>query len=350
MVTHFVALLVFSNFANAIDESGSLLQIQHADSMGVRAVASFNGTNGGTGQILIPQAEVKCFGTSPNCGYGKSSACPSGWHKVNYNNGGWQNYKGMWKNCGRGCWRGWKIFCQRPHVKCNAVKLVPLAEMSSEVYQLHDKHYTELNADPKFDRIRDEGFTVDDAEQQPPFRVGGVFLPAYAVYTRTSQCKQAVLAIKGTSKTSATDLKADLYSVVRGRFPEAGVTMLKRVVEKYQNLGYTVLVTGHSLGGYMGEILSTKYNLPGAVFCAPGPGWHDGPFANPDFQNINAENDVLGNLLPGMYKHKQWSVYVRGNAQHSLTTMIQFLKDRADDLTNANVLTGCSSGRNGYYL
>jgi len=238
---------------------------------------------------------------------------------------------------------------------CDEVNVVPLAQMSSLVYQLHSST-TISGSSPEIDAA---GFTLAKVKQQPDFEVGGDFLPAFAIWKRTSPCKQAVLAIKGTSGVwSLTDLRVDMKSIIGGEKPETAMAMLQKQVERLQNKGYTVLVTGHSLGGYMGEVMSTTYNLAGAVFDAPGPdsdgNEHNGPHQNAAFQNINAEHDTFGNFMPGVNKHKQWSVYADGLNTHSIDAMITFLKDKSAalsaDITNANVLDYCLSKWYGYLL
>jgi len=225
---------------------------------------------------------------------------------------------------------------------CDGIKLVPLAEMSRSVYGLHDSDKIDTLPSTKA-----EGFKLEETHQEPDYKVGDVFRPAYAVWTRESPCKQAVLAIKGTSVEALTDLRVDIKSIVMGVDPEWATTALGKVVDKYKNLGYLVFVTGHSLGGYMGEIISTHNDIPGAVFCAPGPdgpkSFHNGKFENKNFHNVNAFHDPFGNLAPGLFQHKQWSIYVKGDNTHSLKHMIDMLKAKPSDMTNANVLDYCTS-------
>jgi len=233
---------------------------------------------------------------------------------------------------------------------CNAVKLVPLAQMARIVYELHAN--TQISSTAP--EITSEGFSVAEQKQQPDFAVGRPFKPAYAVWKRDSPCKQAVLAIKGTDLGSLTDVTTDLQSIVGGVSPDEAKQYLGAVVDKYKGQGYTVLVTGHSLGGYMGEIMSTTKNIPGAVFDAPGPDGpissHNGPNMNADFHNLNGEHEPIGNLAPGVFVHKQWSIYVVGLNSHGIQNMVDKLKQKAPDNTNVNIMDKVSEGKLGYYL
>jgi len=233
---------------------------------------------------------------------------------------------------------------------CNAVKLVTLAQMANISYEL-DSNTEITSTSPE---ITAEGFQVADAVPQPEYQIGGVFLPAYAVWTRDAPCKQAVLAIKGTSLNSLTDIRADAKNIFVGVDPTTAKEKLGKVVDKYERDGYVVLVTGHSLGGFMGEIMSTTKNLPGAVFNAPGPDGYlrsyNGPSKNADFHVVNAEIDPIGNLKFSLWLHKSWPIYVVGDHSHSILRMIDALEQKAPDATNVNVLKKCSDYILGYHL
>jgi len=120
-----------------------------------------------------------------------------------------------------------------------------------------------------------------------------------------------------------------------------------------------VFVTGHSLGGYLGEIISTRYSVPGVVFCAPGPDSvhgltkHNGVNLHARFQNINADTDPAGNINPGFYLHAQWSVFVSDLHAHGIDNMIEALQDipGSEGITNHNVLNFVNVGwDNNYWL
>ena len=139
------------------------------------------------------------------------------------------------------------------------------------------------------------------------------YKPAVAVWTREYP-KQAVIAIKGTSPKDVADDAADFNSIFLG----SDFTMaLERISELKTMYGsYNVLVTGarvansatagggcaqhrseetddlereakhvqpkfwsfsgHSLGGYLAELSSTHYNIPGIAFHGPPPGGDNG--------------------------------------------------------------------------
>merc|ERR1712217_224434 len=234
---------------------------------------------------------------------------------------------------------------------CDAVPVVLLAQMSAAVYDLHKSEKIDQK---KFPELAHSGFKIPEnqSKQQDCYYPGKDFDPAWAVWVRG---KQAVLAIKGTDPGSVTDVAADARSIVGGLLPVHATRVLLQKVREFRAQGYTVLVTGHSLGGYIGEIVSTHGNVPGCVFCAPGPNspinTHTGEHENPNFHNINAAHDPFGNVAPGYFSHKQWSIYIEGLWHHGIGEMIEELKKRGNDVTNANVVSKhCTSSWNGYWL
>jgi len=185
------------------------------------------------------------------------------------------------------------------------------------------------------------------------------FTPAFCVYLRRVD-KQAVLAVKGTTPTSASDLAADIQSVAGGTIPEHAMSVLGNVIENLQQDGYKVLVTGHSLGGYIAEILATTHNLPGMVFQAPGPdSWynpHNGPYSPSDFNIVNAQQDPFGNLKYTVFYHKKDPVYMDGlrgmrGQGHSVAKMCKrFEPWSMIDITNKNVMSKKREQHGYYYI
>jgi len=235
---------------------------------------------------------------------------------------------------------------------CDEVNVLTLAHMASAVYALHGSSWI---PDSELGHIHGDHFFLHAVRTQPEYQFGGEFIPAFAVFLRLSPCLQAVIALKGTSPSSLTDIRADFAHVVSGIHPSAALADVVTWKNNYVNGGFTVLVTGHSLGGYMGEVLSTTENLPGLVFCAPGPHGpiqnHNGPHLHPKFRNLNAQHDVLGNILPGTYTHAQWSAFMADNSNHGITQAIDFL-ERCDysHIHNGNLWDHCSPSAHGYYL
>ena len=129
--------------------------------------------------------------------------------------------------------------------------------------------------------------------------------------------------------------------------PFRPVCFRHKVVKEHQRSS-RVMITGHSLGGYAAEIISTTLNIAGAGFQAPGPNTivgtkHNGPHKHAGFRCINAFHDPIGNLLPGTFTHLQWTVYARSTvmslppASHKITNMIHFLEGCTSKITNYNV-------------
>merc|ERR1719197_1468393 len=73
---------------------------------------------------------------------------------------------------------------------------------------------------------------------------------------------------------------------------------MAELINKLQQAGNHVMVTGHSLGGYLAEVVATTFKLGGAGFNAPGPGEHNGATEWPWFCTINHEGDNIGNVMP----------------------------------------------------
>lgn len=131
-------------------------------------------------------------------------------------------------------------------------KLHVLAKISSNVYFIPD--VSKMNADCNgytviSDSIRDiAGYT------------------AMAVYSKGSN---KVLAIKGTS-ARGTDIMQDIALVLGGANSIVTVMptidMAKKLIRQYG----VNLITGHSLGGYIAEIVATTCDIMGASFCGPG--------------------------------------------------------------------------------
>ena len=114
------------------------------------------------------------------------------------------------------------------------------------------------------------------------------------------------------------------------------------------------MVTGHSLGGYVAEIIATNRGIAGASFCGPGvngPVVKFGGSVTPGFQNIQFEHDLIGNFNCAVYTHVQWSVYVAtpgGSPCHSIDEMVKYFKGK-QHITNRNVVDKSSSYPTGYY-
>eukprot|EP00434_Breviolum_minutum_P009024 symbB.v1.2.007947.t1/scaffold493.1/size196183/9 len=153
----------------------------------------------------------------------------------------------------------------------------------------------------------------------------------------------AVLAIRGTQDVH--DTRRDWNSVVLGHYPGAFVLTAAEIVRMYQQQGCEVMVTGHSLGGYLAEVVATSLGLCGAAFGAPGPGDHKGEYLETDFVVINHEADSIGNHNHDL--HAKPPVYILDDGvlmlpwtAHRMDKMLQNMKKR-QDWTNVNVLQKC---------
>jgi hypothetical protein len=121
-------------------------------------------------------------------------------------------------------------------------------------------------------------------------------------------------------------------------------------------------------GGYVAEIIGTKDGMSGASFCNPGVNGEEtathvpatnihphtsgpvvqlGGSAHSGFQNVNFENDPIGNVMSGVYAHVQWSVYVEGKT-HAIDSMVDYFSGKRH-ITNRNVVSCSESWSTGYY-
>lgn len=224
-----------------------------------------------------------------------------------------------------------------------------LAVLANDVYLLSDRK--ELTNDMLSPEAKAAGVTVHASHPQENIFRNPNLKPAWAVFNTGGT---AVLAIKGTSPTASLgDLQADISYIVKGeRAPTQVIDYLSGEVRKLQPTFSNIVLTGHSLGGYFSEVLSTSFGpggLPGVTFQAPGPkglqSSHVGPYRNPNFSVINAEKDEIGNFLFPAFFHSVNTIFVKGIRSgntittagdgHLLTTMIEFLgKPNCRDLTN----------------
>jgi len=256
----------------------------------------------------------------------------------------------------------------RPKLARGEEKAMTLCYMSYHVYSM--SHSTSIPRDfsengdfSEFVEIDRQGYEHPYSsrchQQESWINSMSTFTPAFCVYLRRVD-KQAVLAVKGTTPTSASDLAADIQSVAGGTIPEHAMSVLGNVIENLQQDGYKVLVTGHSLGGYIAEILATTHNLPGMVFQAPGPdSWynpHNGPYSPSDFNIVNAQQDPFGNLKYTVFYHKKDPVYMDGlrgmrGQGHSVAKMCKrFEPWSMIDITNKNVMSKKREQHGYYYI
>lgn len=220
-----------------------------------------------------------------------------------------------------------------------------LAKMCENVYDLENGvNLSKLNKG-----VDSEGYRVveDSIERE------GRLVCCMAVYKHSSN-GNTVLAIKGTDTGNGSDLVNDLSMVIGGT---GSAVMVQPTLYRARQLisQYNVnLITGHSLGGYMTEILATNDGIMGIAFCAPGT---NGPKVSlggrevTGFHNVNFEYDLAGNVMSGVYTHVQWSIFVKcvGNQYtHGIQYMVEYFSGRKS-ITNKNVQSRSSSYPTGYY-
>jgi len=161
-----------------------------------------------------------------------------------------------------------------------------------------------------------------------------------------------VFSVKGTGMDSTgifLDVVQDLRYFFLGQLPQSALKHLTSHVSTYSRAGFTVLITGHSLGGYLAEVASSRLDLPGMSFDGPGPDTattkHSGPKRHPDFHALRAEWDaVLGLMWPPRY-NLNVPVCLMGHFGHDMPGMVEHVKGIKDyeNITNRNIYSYASS-------
>jgi hypothetical protein len=238
--------------------------------------------------------------------------------------------------------------------------LKELAWMAHAVYALHDAPEVKEGQEMNYEDLVGAGWTAAENHPQSTYSVTTDTILGMAVFTHDAD-KLAVVAFKGTTPASTSDQELDVANIFLGSEPLAQLTAGTELVAKYQAAGFHVMVTGHSLGGYMAEVVGTRLQISGVGFCAPGShsvnpvAYDHGGATHGGFQNINFEHDPMGNMGSGVWEHPQWSVFVEDGAggslpgTHSMNTMVTSMENRGCEWTNLNVVSKCVSGAHGYY-
>lgn len=209
------------------------------------------------------------------------------------------------------------------------VPLAELAQMARDVYDL-DKG-NEITSTPP------EGWRIDRL-----FRFYSYVHVKRAIYKNDAK-KLAVLAFKGTGDNA--DLYSDLREIVFRKAPfQEVMANYAQEVKQLQDDGFKVLVTGHSLGGYVAELVASHMRQPGCGFCAPGTGKSARDWPNKSecgFVYVNFWNDNIGNVFKTL--HAQGGAWVRRTDTsncHAIREMCDRMKQQPE-LTNQNLLQHC---------
>lgn len=196
--------------------------------------------------------------------------------------------------------------------------LKDLVTMANDVYDLHGS--TRISKSPP------RGWVIHDQIQQPNYGGGYPDNLAMAVYVKD---QVAVVVFKGTDPGSASDAHADVTGVVRGEAPAKPLMAALRLVKKWQDKGFNVMVTGHSLGGYMAEVTATHIGLAGVGFCVPATGWHAGEKGRKGtFINICEKSDMVvggGQVVVGWADRKMKTQSTNHGNGHAIEKMMSYL-------------------------
>merc|ERR1719401_130141 len=137
----------------------------------------------------------------------------------------------------------------------------------------------------------------------------------------------AVIVIRGTTINDSSVMR-DVKSVIGNSYPGDFMLEVLDLVKKLQEEGQHVMVTGHSLGGYLAEIVATTFKLGGAGFNAPGPGEHNNMSDWPWFCTINHEGDNIGNVMSR--SHQSTPVFIEDGGVlcqlcHLIGSMVEYM-------------------------
>jgi len=250
-------------------------------------------------------------------------------------------------------------------------KVVVLIEMSMLVYGLTTSELSVRQVSARSGIINLAGYLSDDITcyQQSGSFLLRTYTPGICIWVKKHP-KRAVIAVRGTdpSHNSGADLIFDIRHIFGGRSPDAAKNFLTQKVADYRQQGYEVLITGHSLGGYLAEIASSYLYVPGMGFDAPGTlgddrfqKWsvaesspsvrHTGWNGNRHFHILNAEplyfssDYLLGNLGWPYFSHYTPPIWLKGLngaglEAHKLERLMEVFKalPNYEAITNANIM------------
>lgn len=226
---------------------------------------------------------------------------------------------------------------------CHDMDLCTLSAFALRVYDFHEGAYNTTYARNEKNEegipcistgILAEKWELVAGYQQDPKWGAGVGI--WKGYYKWSKCYVIVVAVKGTTFDSLTgvDMGTNAKNIILGAVKPAWISNIKDKVDSVM-AGATnpykdasVVVTGHSLGGYTAEMLAVKYGWSGVGFQAPGTGvWTRYVMQNANegvgadcFLAINAIEDGKGNYW--YWDHKDEPVYVNNIRSHDITKMV----------------------------
>jgi len=208
------------------------------------------------------------------------------------------------------------------------LSLVELAELACDVYE-DESLLSKVAPRNEFYRT---GRRLENKKLAELTDIEDVEVYTPVMVYRHRKLALAVIAIRGTCSENYS-LLLDLYSIVGSSYPGEMIIGINDLVKEEQRAGNQVMVTGHSLGGYLAEIAATEFHLGGAGFMAPGPGEHNGPHdVKRWYCTINHEGDNIGNtLMPSA--HQGEPVYIEDGGVvhrscHKIMDMVTYMKRR----------------------
>jgi len=163
-----------------------------------------------------------------------------------------------------------------------------------------------------------------------------------------------VFAMRGTMvdlKGMFTDVLLNMNILFKRRFPSRHMVNLLGKIKAFKEAGNPVLITGHSLGGYLAEVASTRLNIPGVSFSGPGPdtwtAFHSCRWRNPDFHVLGGQFDPIINSIPRPRIHTSVPVRLHGLNSHSVDGLLAQLRGVRNPklITNRNIVRYTGEGQ-----
>jgi pimeloyl-ACP methyl ester carboxylesterase len=183
------------------------------------------------------------------------------------------------------------------------------------------------------------------------------YVPTFCMFEHT-QASKLVFVIPGVS--SEWDKSVTYKTAIGGAFPTRFMSWTANQLSNCWKLKHGCLVVGHSLGGYLAEVVATHLRMPGVAFAAPGPDGlltgHSGTarcgFApHPWFRVVNYWKDPVGNLMWPRNSHAVQPAFLEGLEGHYIDDLLARFEKAPylKSLTNQNLIDWTSGQRESSY-
>jgi len=148
--------------------------------------------------------------------------------------------------------------------------------------------------------------------------------------------KEAVIAYKGTKPSQASDLVADM-KLAMGFIPTQAKDALKATVDWTKQLGNkNFLITGHSLGGALAQVVGLQTGINFVTFNAPGMQNQSKGLSSSQSstgkpgKGLNLRTGGSFAPIAALGKHiGEVEIFEDANSGHSITIFVDYLKQNS---------------------